>query len=327
MAANKIQKLLSFTKTSNNGDDTTDNLKDTELPYGFLDTFDGFMSLHHGNGSGVRNIQDANGAGGGYMVTYADRTTSVHYPGIVGALKKKFGNPIASAMIENRRSASRKNGASSRQKGNLIHRHIYHQIECVKNMQYRTQTNQTTGRCLCPAGVQTPDKSNEQARRLLQSIDEFGWISIHSELAIISDSMNLVTRTDLLAFDARSRTFVLVSWKTGYKDIESQITCGNPLSNATTKSQPGRNEHYMNSPLDMVPDNERERNQLQLLCEYMILKKEYQLEISKAVVIYIHFDKSDLNRKIIDNAAWWWWNREELQENFWNVMTSDKKRN
>jgi hypothetical protein len=275
----------------------------TDLPEGFVDTLDFYMQMCHGEG--ICKIQDST-MGTGYLLRFIDRPDPEPIPGICYKLKNTFGNPKASEMIDANRWRKRNQnggGASTRQKGNLVHRHVYHQVECMRT---------PTAICTCPFGKQTPDKPNEQAKQLLQTVKDFGWIPIHSEMAIVSMTMRLATRVDLLAYDPGSMTFILVSWKTGYKEVQTQISASRSQSSCL----------FMNSPLDKIPDNERERNQLQLLCEYMILTQEYQLEISRALVIYIHFDKTDANRKLVDAAAGWWWNQAEIQTQFWDAMRS-----
>lgn len=257
--------------------------------------FDMYIALNHA--PGVEHIGDAENGLTGFMVQYMDRTNKIKLPGLCWAVKKRFcTNPGDLG------SKTKNKGPSTKVLGSLIHRHVFHQLECMRN-----------GSCTCVP--RTPNVANAQASKLIQVIKDKGWIPVRSELAIMSSTIELATRVDLICFDPDVRRFVLVSWKTGYKNIVTQMSQGTDMDGCDP----------MRAPLDFVPDNDRSRNQLQLLCEYLILIKEYGMDLVQALIVYIRFDEDDENRVVIDTAASWWWNKPELCDSVWEALKERKR--
>jgi hypothetical protein len=157
---------------------------------------------------------------------------------------------------------------------------------------------------------------NPQAARLLQVIKDKGWVPVRSELAVVSHTIGVATRVDLVCLDPTTDRFVLVSWKTGYKNAPTQ------MSSAGASESDAR----MKPPLAHVPDNERERNQAQLLCEYLILTRDYGMDVSRALIVYIRFDDDDPNRVAIDTAAGWWWNKPDVCNAVWDHLKAHGSR-
>jgi hypothetical protein len=283
-----MQTVLSFRGTSS---------AKLKLCNGFLDMFDMHIQLCHGKGA--MHIDDAQNGQSGFTVQYFDRSDPVRFPGLCWTIKRVFC--ARDEWISGNKGKQKGAGTSTKMTGLRIHRHVFHQVECMRS-----------GDCTCIP--RTPNTANPQASRLLQVVKDKGWIPVRAELGIVSHTIGVATRVDLVCFDPDPQVerFVLVSWKTGYKNIVTQMT-GPSSSN-------GPNESMMKAPLDTVPDNERSRNQLQLLCEYLILTKEYSLDLAQALIVYIRVSEEDENRVIIDTAAPWWWNKPDLCNAVWDHL-------
>jgi hypothetical protein len=305
----------------------------TCIPGGFYEVFRQYITLHHGYG--IRDIQQGDGLRKGYDVFYKNTSTPEHYSGLCYRINEVFANPHANTVIA-KRMKSRLN-TSSRQKGDLIHRHIYHQVECIQHAQVvrsqhdtRNPRMQTTAESACKCPVRSPSVINPLAKSLLDTLQTYRWIPFRSELHVVCKHMNLVTSVDLLCLnpvisadtDAQLATRynnVIVSWKTGYKDIETQQKIPTGTSSSAT-------ENFMREPLIHIPDNERERNQLQLLCEYLILTRCYKLDIHKCIIVYISCDKHNPDKRILDSAAAWWWKDTDTQDKVWDAMHQESPR-
>lgn len=253
----------------------------------WLKEFD--AALRRGRGA----TEVAHGMRGSAMMQ-SNRPSPVHLRGLCGVVKKAFFPGLRDMQ----------RGTSSRSIGTLIHRHVYHQVECDR-----------AGKCDC--SVRTPDNPNTQARRLLQVIQDKGWVPVRSELAVSSPTISVATRVDLICLNPATGRLVLVSWKTGYMDIEAQMQ---------RSSSSGDQKQRMLSPLHGIEETHRQKNQVQLLCEYLILVKEYNLDIECALVVYIRCNKKDANRVIIDEAESWWWKRPETRTAVWNALQDDVQR-
>ena len=263
------------------------------LEDGFLDVFDTHMMLSHGGG--VEWIADS-AKRGGYLVKYSGQSEPVQFAGVCSTLKWHLlgENGAYQRLIIRHGLAS-----SSKSLGTLIHRHVYHAVECTR-----------ANRCDCP--VKTPDTINTDAHRLLCIIKDKGWIPIHSELAIVSHTIMVATRVDLVCWDPSTERFVLVSWKTGYSNVATQMTS----VDETTR--------HMKPPLDAIASNARECNQAQLMLEYLILTKEYQLDIGCALVIYARCGRESPDEIVIDKAASWWWNRPDVRDSVWEHLKHER---
>lgn len=265
-----VQRLLTFSNPPR------------KLPADFLETFDALLLAKHG--AGITSIKEAKEGESGFRVE--GRGKSWRLRGICFELREVFANTEVSAEIDKRRR--RKSNTSTRAMGDLVHRHIYHQIECRR-----------AGECACK--TRTPDKPTALASRLLLAVREMGWTPVHSEMGIACPPLKLATQVDCLCYDVSRSEFILVSWKTGYRDVEKQI------DTSRQTHIDGKHARTMNHPLAFVTDNERERNQLQLMCEYLILERQYDIKPAKAVVFYACGGKDGDEKIVTDWAAWWWW--------------------
>lgn len=274
-----MQSVLSFGGTSREA---------VELEEGFLPAFDTHIQLRHKHA--VVRIADAPAGKFGYVIRRADGSEDI-LPGVCSTVKHAFTDPHARPIAP----PGRKKGLSSRALGTLIHRHIFHQTECLRAKS-----------CFCPC--KTHDIPNAQAAQLLQVIKDKGWAPVRCELGVMAPEIGTATRVDMVCFDPMQSKFIHVSWKTGYKNVLKQPTV---VENERAS---------LRAPLVGVPDNERTWNQMQLLCEYLILNRRYQLDIAQSIIIYIRCDADDINRVLFDSAAPWWWNKPEVQNSVWDEL-------
>jgi len=275
-----MQSVLSFGGTSRRA---------MRLEEGFLAMFDTHVALRHKDGA--VSVDDAPAGQTGFVVRHVDRAGGTRFPGLCSTARYLFSDRAA----HDAHRAAGKKGLSSKAAGVLIHRHVYHQVECLR-----------AGACSCPC--KTHDTPNAQAAQLLQVIKDKGWIPVRSELAVVCAAIGVATRMDLVCFDPAQDRFIHISWKTGYKDVLTQATTAGP------------DDDRLRAPLEHVPDNGRSWNQVQLLCEYLILTKQYQLDIAQSIIVYIRCDSEDINRVLFDSAAAWWWNRPETREAVWDEL-------
>lgn len=250
-----------------------------KLPDEFLYTFDRYLELSHGQG--IRSIEDAPNNESGYVAIYDDRSEKMN--GLVRKISTVFGNENATKQIG--AELMRTSNVSSRNLGNLIHRHIYHQIECIAENK----------KCTCKR--RTPDKPNALAAQMLHSVLSKGYTPVHSEMPIVSHELNIATRIDLLCINHTSpNDFVLISWKTGNAAIQDKRESGPRFG----------------FPFKDIVDNQYNRHQMQLLFEYLILAYDYQIHVVDAFIVY------GGNDVVFKKAANWWWNNESLQLLAWN---------
>lgn len=208
---------------------------------------------------GVRAISDGKGGKKGFLIEYKDPTCNKIVPGITTTIKQRFGNPDMNIVL----TESKRGSTSSIQLGNLIHRHIFHLVECA-----RLPAND---RCSCSPNPH--NNINKFARTAMNFFKRKGWTPLRSELGIYSPRMNVATRVDVLCINTKFE-FVLISIKTGYTGID--------------KEKPINTNWRFKPPLNMLEDTAGRRHQLQLLMEKIILEEEYGVTISECGVLYVN---------------------------------------
>lgn len=199
-----------------------------------------------------------------------ERTKSIHkdkdnnfvlkgkkYGGITKPLRKKF------YRHHDENSMRSKYSNSNREKGTLVHRHVYHAVHCV-----------TINRCECT--IKTPTrKINKFAKQALDTMKAYNITPIDSEVPIISNKMNLGTSIDVVGMinnphdNTKSRP-VIISLKTGYRNTMNTKTFEN-----------------MSSPVSHLDNSPYNHHQLQGLVERYILKKEYNMQIDDYFIFYL----------------------------------------
>lgn len=217
--------------------------------------------LHY---DGIQDIEDGVEGRKGFKLVYRDITRNHIVPGVMSTIARELGSEDMNTIIKNG-GIQRKRGTSSVHHGNLVHRHIYHQIECI----------QSSRKCTCDVRTKGQNKFAASAIRFLKNK---GWRPVCSELALFSPEFDLATRIDILCATMQ-REYVLVSIKTGYSGLDKE-----------------KARFKFRKPLDSLDDTQRIRHQLQLLIEKLILERNYQMPILRCGVLYVNSDPKDDDR-------------------------------
>jgi len=166
----------------------------------------------------------------------------IPYPGVTRTIEKKF---VPSKY-------KRPRGTSSKAIGNSIHNQLNHWIECEE------------GKCTCGFGKRKYNKLVLNAQKILKKLD---LKPIAAELPIISHTLRLATRIDMICFDLKRKVEVIVSIKTG-----DRLRWINGI--------------YFEPPFESTPCNPHNIAQLQGVAELAILK-EYDVEYADYYILYL----------------------------------------
>jgi len=174
-------------------------------------------------------------------------------------------------------------------RGRRIHQLVYHRTECctigrfqensVVSSDMMLASSGSSEECCCHRSLFEKEWGSNEINavdvflRLLR--EEMNLVPIFSELLIWSPELNLATKIDLLCVDEFAH-FVLVSLKTG--------RYGKPET-------PGETEFHFRKPMSNIRDSIKNRHDIQLLIELLILVDVYKLPISDAFVVYLGDEK------------------------------------
>lgn len=210
----------------------------------------------------------------GFELVYENEKHNRIVRGITSVIPPVFGNDDMNAIITASQNKRNESNLSSRKMGSLVHNHVFHMVECAH------------GTCKCgrSRSIQLKDM-NIFSKLILRVVKEKGWAPLRSELGIYSPEMNLATQIDLLCMNEELQ-FILVSIKTGYAQYAKE--------NKT---------FTFKSPLEDIWDTRKNRHQLQLLIEKLILERNYKITISHAEVIYVNSDPKNPERVIFQNPG------------------------
>lgn len=151
-----------------------------------------------------------------------------------------------------------KSRRSSKLKGTMIHRHIYHMIHCIT-------------KCDCHP-VKTR-KLNKIAVDAVSTLKRYGITLLDAEVSIYSKLLNSATSLDIIGYIKKNdiNTPIIISIKTGYNNI---LFKDKTIAN-------------MDKPLTFIENNPYNHHQLQALLERYILKKEYNFIVDDFYVFYV----------------------------------------
>lgn len=151
-----------------------------------------------------------------------------------------------------------KSRRSSKLKGTMIHRHIYHIIHCKS-------------KCVCYP-IKTR-KLNKIAVDAISIMKRHGIKLIDAEIPIYSNILKSATSLDVIGSIIKDdiERPVVVSIKTGYNDV---LFKDKTITN-------------MDNPLTLIDNNPYNHHQLQALFERMILKKEYDITVDDFYILYL----------------------------------------
>lgn len=154
----------------------------------------------------------------------------------------------------------RRNGRSSRKNGTMVHRQLYHMIECMRRK-----------KGLCDCKIKTnPKRLNKYTNQALSKMTELGITPKASEVHILNKLASRCTSLDIIGTRWGKRS-VIISIKTGY-------ACGYE-KNLTNQC--------MKLPLEEIPCTEQNQNLLQSMLETITLEKEYKLKFDDYILIYL----------------------------------------
>lgn len=177
------------------------------------------------------------------------------YPGLSKLLKKRFYPHYQPPKM-------RRNEASSKKLGTLIHRHIMHIVHCIPQKQ-----------CVCD--VKTSVKRiNKHAKNILEFFTKQGIKLKEAEIPIVSKRGKFGTRIDLVGIrneNTQYEELTLISIKTGYKKHFSR------------KLPSGRT---MEKPFEMMDDIPLNHHKLQVMTEFMVCHHEYGVTFDEALIVY-----------------------------------------
>lgn len=148
---------------------------------------------------------------------------------VLGVRKKKMF--VAKTEEKGRGRFRKKKAMSGIKKGNMFHRHIYHELSCKES-------------CLCKEKFGVRHRKRTKGSDVdtwvslaLKFLDDQGLIPIRCEVPVKWDSV-FVTEIDLLALCSKTNRIVNVSWKTGYgtECMNKVNTFGNLIRDANVVS-------------------------------------------------------------------------------------------
>jgi len=185
--------------------------------------------------------------GGGFRVHAAGKSRSL----VVGGLGAALAERVFAQGVEHVSDA----GPSTARLGNLVHRHVFHVVECIWAGED----------CRCGTRFRRPQLANKGALEVLRAIWMLGLAPVACELALVAVAWDLATRADLVCVDTEGG-IVLVSIKTG--------------AGRTT-----RTERRFRSGLAHMYDTQRARHQVQLAAERLMLEKA-GVRVRRGFIVY-----------------------------------------
>ena len=243
------------------------------------------------NGICVADIKE-NESGPGFIVKKRTGYSmeDVVVGGISSTISKFFSDKRGDEAIQklyttgqNKRSEKRyEKRAVTR--GERIHQLVFHRVECCFNGIYRENSVLSSGSSLASSASSEECSCHRLVSEKEWSIDEIeevnviirflraemNLIPVFSELFVWSPDLDVATRIDLLCLDETAR-FVLISLKTGQYGRDEK---------------PGETSFRFRGLFSDVRDSIRNRHDLQLLIELVILISVYRLPISDAFIVY-----------------------------------------
>ena len=187
--------------------------------------------------------------------------------------------------------------------GNKVHRQIYHMVHCLQNQ----------NKCNCTIRTSCK-KLHKYTLQALQVFKDLEFTCKASEVPIISEENKICTQIDLLGYrwyEQKNERSVHISIKTGYGpnyDIN-------------------RLEQYLSSPLQEVLSTPRNHNRLQLLCERLILEKEYNIYFDDYIIIYLGQGITQTLTKIDDLDEWTICKSKKNRGKMWEKINELTKKN
>lgn len=181
-------------------------------------------------------------------------------------------------------------GPSSSKYGELVHRHVYHLVECLK-----------FGReCKCGSKFRSEKMANKSAREVLRVLRVNGLVPVASEVVLLAPAWNLATRADLVCANKEGK-IVLVSLKTG--------ACNTLLTGRCFRGD-----------LEEIADTASARHQAQLAAE-VIMMEAAGVKVTFAFVLYARPSgkPEDTETRDIDRRLFLQYGREALDALLRNV--------
>lgn len=289
--ASKISKMGSIPKQNvlNFG------VKEFELDFGVVKLFNDHIKLMQKDG--LQEVRWRTGNSGFELIYEKDNLTTI-VGGVTKLIPRVFGNEDMNAIIDGGFLVGNERGQSSRALGSLVHNHVFHMVECGSG----TGSNCKCGR---KKSIQLDDM-NVYAKSVIRFIKQKGWAPLRSELGIYSPDLNVATQVDLLCMN-EDLQYILISLKTGYSKFIKE--------NETFKFR---------APLDDVWDTRKNRHQLQLLIEKLILERNYKIEISQCAVMYVNSDPKNPEQIIYRTPGASHLPMSDIEDRIWNALSKSK---
>lgn len=189
--------------------------------------------------------------------TFLDTSANRRYRGSLKLLKAAFYPSYTAPKV-------RRNEDSSKAKGTLIHRHIAHRVNCVRDKV-----------CSCIGKKTNTKRINKVALAIIEELEKNQGITLErAELPVLHNRLNFGTQIDLVGIRHKGTTYensVLISVKTGYKKH--------------FKRKPA-NGRKLKEPFDFLYDTPLSHHQVQVLVEYLLSYHEYNYKFDECLIIY-----------------------------------------
>jgi hypothetical protein len=187
-------------------------------------------------------------------------------------------NKLRSTFYPDYTPVGRKEGESGIKKGIMVHRQLYHMIECIKRNECRCDTKTS------------PNRLNIMTKNAFTKFEEIHFTPIASEVPVVCSDWGLGTRLDIVGYlwhGTKKQTSCIVSIKTGY--------------NIGKNTQ--RHEQTLEVPYSSVKSTPSNHNQLQALAEHTLVKLYYEISFRRYIILYLHKDYDKV--EVHEPASWW----------------------
>lgn len=261
-----------------------------EIPSGLVESFNVHMRLNIPKG--IKEVRWREG-NRGFDLIAVNETFSRIARGVTRTIDRVFGNDDVNEILNLKRAKGRFDAAatSSKAMGTLIHAHITHLVEC-----------KDVCKCNRLRLIASKDKTNKYARAAIRVLEERRYYPLRSEVAIYSPEMDIATQVDLICLTDELK-YVLISIKTGYSRYMNESE-----------------KFFFKHPIDDVYDTQKNRHQLQVLIEKMILERTYHITIAKTEVMYIRSDSDAIDMISFLNSAKLHF-PDDIEDRIWSGLT------
>jgi hypothetical protein len=167
------------------------------------------------------------------------------------------------------KTMGRKEKSSTKKHGDAFHRNVYHSLFCLERKECRCEA------LFGKATKRAPAKSSicyKLVKAALEFLQAHKLVPVASEQVIVSREAPVGTRFDCLCHDPATKETVLVSWKTGYKQLVAPklANCMSMMTKARTSDEMSLREHIA-----------------QLTCELHMLQDTHKVPVQRAYIVYI----------------------------------------